>query len=342
MPEVEVVILKPESVTLTTELPGRAAVYQMAEIRPQVSGIIRKRAFTEGSEVKAGALLYQIDPDSYEVAVARAEAALAQAKAELEPIRLRAKRYGELIRSKAVSQQDYDDAQAALALAQAGIARAKAELDGARIDLRRTKVVSPISGRIGRSGITPGALVTANQPQAMALVQQLDPIYVDLTQSSTELMRLKRALATGTVQAAQTAEIRIVLEDGTPYPHPGTLKLAEASVDPGTGAVTLRAEVPNPDRDLLPGMFVRAIITEGTLNDAILVPQEAVSYDSQGNALVMAVDDGDTVAVRTVVLGQAAGSSWIVRQGLESGDRIIVSGLQIVRPGMKVRATPLP
>jgi membrane fusion protein (multidrug efflux system) len=176
----------------------------------------------------------------------------------------------------------------------------------------------------------------------MALVQQLDPIYVDLTQSSTELMRLKRALATGTVQAAQTAEIRIVLEDGTPYPHPGTLKLAEASVDPGTGAVTLRAEVPNPDRDLLPGMFVRAIITEGTLNDAILVPQEAVSYDSQGNALVMAVDDGDTVAVRTVVLGQAAGSSWIVRQGLESGDRIIVSGLQIVRPGMKVRATPLP
>lgn len=342
LPEVGVVILKPESVTLTTELPGRAAVYQMAEIRPQVSGIIQKRAFTEGSEVKAGALLYQIDPASYDVAVARAKAALASARAELEPSRLRAKRYQELIRSKAVSQQDYDEAQAALALAQARIAQAQAELDAARIDLQRTKVTSPIAGRIGRSSVTPGALVTANQPQAMAVVQQLDPIFVDLTQSSTELMRLKRALASGTVQAAQTAEIQIVLEDGTPYPHPGTLKLAEASVDPGTGAVTLRAEVPNPDRDLLPGMFVRAAITEGTLNDTLLVPQQAVTRDAQGNALVMSVNNEGTVVVRPVVLGQAAAGSWIVRQGLESGDKVIVSGLQTIRPGMQVRVAPLP
>lgn len=342
LPEVGVVILKPESVTLTTELPGRAAVYQMAEIRPQVSGIIQKRAFTEGSEVKAGALLYQIDPASYDVAVARAKAALASARAELEPSRLRAKRYQELIRSKAVSQQDYDEAQAALALAQARIAQAQAELDAARIDLQRTKVTSPIAGRIGRSSVTPGALVTANQPQAMAMVQQLDPIFVDLTQSSTELMRLKRALASGTVQAAQTAEIRIVLEDGTPYPHPGTLKLAEASVDPGTGAVTLRAEVPNPDRDLLPGMFVRASITEGTLSDTLLVPQQAVTRDAQGNALVMSVNNEGTVVVRPVVLGQASGGSWIVRQGLESGDKVIVSGLQTIRPGMQVRVAPLP
>lgn len=339
-PEVGVTILKPGSVTLTTELPGRATAYQVAEIRPQVSGIIQKRAFTEGSEVKAGALLYQIDPASYDVAVARATAALASARAELEPARLRARRYQELIRSKAVSQQDYDDAQAALALIQARVAQAQAEVEAARIDLRRTRVMSPITGRIGRSSVTPGALVTANQAQSMAVVQQLDPIFVDMTQSSTELMRLKRSLESGAMQAADTAKIKIVLEDGTPYPHEGTLKLAEASVDPGTGAVTLRAEVPNPDRDLLPGMFVRGLITAGVLDNVLLVPQQAVTRDARGNALVMVVDAESKAAPRPVVLGQASGGNWVVHQGLASGDQVIVSGVQRIRPGMPVSVTP--
>ncbi len=342
LPEVNVLVLKPTSVTLTTELPGRASAYQTAEIRPQVSGIIQKRAFTEGTEVKAGEVLYQIDPDTYDVAVARAKAALASARANLEPSRLKASRYRELVASKAVSQQDFDDAQAALALAQAQVAQAQAELDAARIDLRRTKVTSPISGRIGRSSVTPGALVTANQAQAMAVVQQLDPVFVDLTQSSTELMRLKRSLESGQVQSANAAaaQVRLTLEDGTPYPQNGTLKLAEASVDPGTGAVTIRVEVPNPGRDLLPGMFLRAVITEGTLDGVILVPQNAVTRDARGQAQVLLMDAQDTIAARPVVLDRAVEGNWIVREGLSSGDRVVVSGAQRVRPGVKVRIAP--
>jgi membrane fusion protein (multidrug efflux system) len=320
-------------------LPGRTAVYQAAEIRPQVGGIIQKRAFKEGAEVKAGELLYQIDPATYEANVAQAKASVAKAKADLEPARLKAVRYKDLIRTKAVSQQDHDDAQAALALAQANVALAQAQLAAAQIDLARTKVVSPIAGRIGRSSITPGALVTANQADAMATVQQLDPIYVDLTQSNVEMLRLKRALESGAMQAAGEAgtKVRLLLEDGSEYPLEGALQLAEASVDQATGSVTLRAVFPNPRRDLLPGMYVRAVIEEGVLAQALLVPQQSVTRNAQGQALAMVVDGENKLAARPLVLDRAVGGDWIVRQGLAAGDRVVIEGLQKARPGMQVR-----
>ena len=338
-PEVAVVTMQEREVRLTSELPGRTAVYQVAEIRPQVGGIIQKRAFTEGAEVRAGDLLYRIDPSTYEVAVARAAAAVAKAKAELEPARLKAVRYADLIRTKAVSQQDHDEVQAALALAKANVSSAQAELEAARIDLERTSVVSPISGRIGRASITPGALVTANQALALATVQQLDPIYVDLTQSNVEMLRLKRALESGSIQSAGEAatRVRLILEDGTAYAHEGTLQLAEASVDQSTGAVTLRAVFPNPKRDLLPGMYVRAVVEEGVLAKTLLVPQQAVVRNAQGQAMAMVVDAADTVAARPLELDRAVGGDWIVRQGLASGDRVVVEGLQKARPGTQVR-----
>nr|WP_051307024.1 efflux RND transporter periplasmic adaptor subunit [Desulfomicrobium escambiense] len=338
-PEVAVVTMQETDVTLTSELPGRTAVYQVAEIRPQVGGIIKQRAFTEGTEVKAGDLLYQIDPSTYEVAVAQAKAAVAKSKAELEPARLKAARYRDLIRTKAVSQQDHDEVMAALALAEANVAASQAQLDAARIDLERTRVTAPIGGRIGRSSVTPGALVTANQAQAMAAVQQLDPIYVDLTQSNVELLRLKRALASGSMQSAGEAgaKVRLILEDGSSYPLQGTLQLAEASVDQSTGSVTLRAVFPNPDRDLLPGMYVRAVIEEGVLAKAMLVPQQAVVRNAQGQAMAMVVDAGETIAARPLELDRAVGGDWIVRQGLASGDRVVIEGLQKARPGTQVR-----
>ncbi len=338
-PEVAVVTMQEREVRLTSELPGRTAVYQVAEIRPQVGGIIQKRAFTEGAEVKAGDLLYRIDPSTYEVAAARAAAAVAKAKAELEPARLKAVRYAELIRTKAVSQQDHDEVQAALALAKANVSSAQAELEAARIDLERTSVVSPISGRIGRASITPGALVTANQALALATVQQLDPIYVDLTQSNVEMLRLRRALENGSIQSAGEAatRVRLILEDGTAYAHEGTLQLAEASVDQSTGAVTLRAVFPNPKRDLLPGMYVRAVVEEGVLAKTLLVPQQAVVRNAQGQAMAMVVDAADTVAARPLELDRAVGGDWIVRQGLASGDRVVIEGLQKARPGTQVR-----
>ena len=338
-PEVAVTALEERTVTLTSELPGRTAVYQVAEIRPQVGGILQKRAYTEGAEVKAGDLLYQIDPATYEVNVARARAAVNKARAELEPARLKAARYRDLIRTKAVSQQDHDEVQAALALAEANVASAQAELDAARIDLERTRVVAPISGRIGRSAFTPGALVTANQAAALATVQQLDPIYVDLTQSNVELLRLRHALQNGSIQAAGEAgtRVRLILEDGSAYPLQGTLQLAEASVDPGTGSVTLRAVFPNPDRDLLPGMYVRAVIEEGVLAQAVLVPQQAVTRNAGGEAQALVVDDKDTVVLRKLDLDRAVGGDWVVRQGLAAGDRVIIEGLQKARPGMQVR-----
>ena len=341
-PEVAVVTMEPRDVTIRAELPGRTAVFQVAEIRPQVGGIIQKRAFAEGAEVKAGDLLYRIDPATYDVAVAQARAALARARAELEPARLKAERYRDLIRTKAVSRQDHDEVMAALALAEANVAAAEAQLQAARIDLERTRVVSPIDGRIGRSSITPGALVTANQAQAMATVQQLDPIYVDLTQSSMELLRLKRALSSGALRSAgqDSTSVRLILEDGSAYPHKGALQLAEASVDPGTGSVTLRAVFPNPDRDLLPGMYVRAVIEEGVMAQALLVPQQAVTRNAKGEAQAMVVDGDEKVALRPLELDRALGGDWIVRRGLTAGDRVIVEGLQKARPGVQVRIAP--
>lgn len=338
-PEVSVVTMQAREVRLTSELPGRTAVYQVAEIRPQVGGIIQKRAFKEGAEVKTGDLLYQIDPATYAANVAQAKASVAKAKADLEPARLKAVRYKDLIRTKAVSQQDYDDAQAALALAQANVALALAQLDAAQIDLNRTKVVSPIAGRTGRSSVTPGALVTANQAEAMATVQQLDPIYVDLTQSNVDMLRLKRALESGAMQAAGEAgtKVRLILEDGSEYPLEGALQLAEASVDQATGSVTLRAVFPNSKRDLLPGMYVRAVIEEGVLAQALLVPQQSVTRNAQGQALAMVVDAESKLAARPLELDRAVGGDWIVRQGLAVGDRVVIEGLQKARPGMQVR-----
>lgn len=338
-PEVAVVTMQEKEIRLTSELPGRTAVYQVAEIRPQVGGIIQKRTFTEGTEVKSGDLLYQIEPSTYEVAVARAKAAVAKAKAELEPARLKAVRYRDLIRTKAVSQQDHDEVQAALALAEANVAAAQAELGAARIDLERTKVLSPISGRIGRSTITPGALVTANQAQAMATVQQLDPIYVDLTQSNTELLRMKHALKSGAVQSAGEAatKVSLILEDGAVYAHEGVLQLAEASVDQSTGSVTLRAVFPNPERDLLPGMYVRAVVEEGVLASALLIPQQAVVRNAEGQPQAMVVDGEEKVAARPLELDRAVGGDWIVREGLAAGDRVVIEGLQKARPGVQVR-----
>ena len=338
-PEVAVVTMQEKEVRLTTELPGRTTAYQTAEIRPQVGGIIQKRAFTEGAEIKAGQLLYQIDPSTYAVAVARAKAAVAKAKAELEPARLKAIRYRDLIRTKAVSQQDHDEVQAGLALAEANVAAAQAELGAAHINLERTKVLSPINGRIGRSTITPGALVTANQVQAMATVQQLDPIYVDLTQSNTELLRMKHALKSGAVQSAGEAatKVSLILEDGAVYAHEGVLQLAEASVDQSTGSVTLRAVFPNPERDLLPGMYVRAVVEEGVLANALLIPQQAVVRNAQGQPLAMVVDGEEKVAARPLELDRAVGGDWIVRQGLATGDRVVIEGLQKARPGVQVR-----
>ncbi|MDY0275825.1 MAG: efflux RND transporter periplasmic adaptor subunit [Desulfomicrobium sp.] len=337
--EVTVLTVQEQEVSLTSELPGRTTAYQTAEIRPQVGGIIQKRTFIEGSEVKAGELLYQIDPAPYETVVARAKAAVTRSQAELEPARLKAKRYAELIRTQAVSQQDYDEVKAALGLCEANVASAQAELDAARIDLQRTKVVAPISGRIGRSSITPGALVTANQAQPLATIQQLDPIYVDLTQSNVELLRLRRAIQSGSVQsvAAKEAKASLMLEDGSTYALPGALQLAEANVDQDTGTVTLRALFPNPDRELLPGMYVRAQIEEGILTKAILVPQQSVSRDAQGQAQTLVVGPDNVLELRSLELDRAVGGNWIVRQGLQAGDQVVMDNLQKIRPGMAVR-----
>ncbi|BDV00672.1 MexX family efflux pump subunit [Thermodesulfomicrobium sp. WS] len=336
-PEVAVVVLREQEVRLTAELPGRATAYAVAEIRPQVTGIIQKRLFAEGTEVRAGQPLYQIDPASYRVAVASAAAALAKAKAELEPIRLKATRYAAMVRSKAVSQQDNDDAQAALALARAEVKAAEANLEAARIDLARTTVTAPISGRISRALATPGALVTANQAQSMAIIHSMDPIYVDLTQSHVELLRLRQAIASGAIQAADTASVHLILEDGYAYPLPGTLELTETMVDTSTGTVTLRAVFPNPHRMVLPGMYVRAIVEYGTIPHALCIPEEAVLRDARGAATVLIVDADDRVEMRPVELDRSIGNQWVVRSGLTSGDRVIVQGVQKIRPGMEVR-----
>lgn len=340
--EVTVTTVQEQEVILTSELPGRTTAYQTAEIRPQVGGIILKRAFAEGSEVKAGELLYQIDPAPYEVAVSRSQAALNKSKAELEPARLKAKRYAELIRTQAVSQQDYDEVKAALGLAEANVASAQAELEAARIDLQRTKVMAPISGRIGRSSITPGALVTANQAQSLATIQQLDPIYVDLTQSNVELLRLRRAIQSGNIQSVPVtkAKASLSLEDGSIYPLTGDLQLAEANVDQDTGTVTIRALFPNPDRELLPGMYVRATIEEGVLAKALLIPQQVVSHNAQGQAQTLVIGSDNILELRILELDRALGGNWIVSQGLQPNDQVVMDNLQKIRPGMAVRVTP--
>jgi len=341
-PQVGVMVIKPERATLTTELPGRTSPHLIAEVRPQVNGIIQKRLFSEGSDVKAGQVLYQIDPATYRATLASARAALARAEANLVPARLKAERYRDLVKIHAVSQQDYDDASAALQQAVADVASAKAAVETARINLDYTRVTSPISGRIGRSAVTVGALVTANQAAPLATVQELSPMYVDVTQSSAELLKLKRNLASGLLKKDGNAQarVRLLLEDGSAYPLPGTLKFSEVTVDQGTGSVTLRAIFPNPQHILLPGMFVRAEVEEGVNEQAILVPQRGVSRNQKGEATVMLVGADDKVEPRTIMVERTVGDAWLVSDGLKAGDRVILEGFQRARPGTQVKVVP--
>ncbi len=384
LPEVATVTVNPERVVLTTELPGRTCAYYVAEIRPQVSGIIQKRLFEEGSDVRAGQVLYQIDPApfqaAYENAVAnlsvarkaadRARAAVeatmagvTQKKATLDLARTNRWRFEELFKSRAVAASQRDQAvteaevaeaalrtaeaqvksdQEAAAAAEAAIQQAEAAVKAAQINLGYTRITAPISGRIGISNVTAGALATAHQGTAFATVQQIDPIYVDATQSSVNLLQLKRNIATGRINGdgPDRAKVKLLLEDGSPYPMEGTLKFSDLTVDPSTGSFTLRMVFPNPKHMLLPGMYVRAVIEEGGVDQAILVPQQGVSRDPKGNPVALLVDGSDKVEQRSLKIDRAIGNQWLITEGLNQGDRLIVEGMQRVRPGSSVKVVP--
>lgn len=342
VPEVAVVTIQPQKVMLSTELPGRTTAFRIAEIRPRVNGLILKRLFKEGSDVKAGELLYQIDPDPFEAALENAQASLARAEANLTAIQLRAKRFEELLPDRAVSQQDYDDAASSLKQVRAEIASWKAQVKTARINLEYTRITAPIPGRIGRSQVTEGAIVTAYQPLALATIQQMDPMYVDVPQSTAELLRLKRQLETGQLDqnGASQKNVTLILEDGTSYPLGGTLQFQDVTVDSTTGSVILRVVFPNPEYILLPGMFVRAVVQEGVNKQAILIPQQAVSRDPTGTPLTLIVDADSKVQQRVLTLDRTIGDSWLVTSGLKAGDRVVVEGIQRVRPGLPVKVVP--
>ena len=342
LPEVAIVTLNPERVLLTTELPGRTSAYLVAEIRPQVNGIVQERLFNEGSDVKAGSVLYQIDPAPYQAAYNNAVAALARSEANLPPIRLKAERFRELVAVKAISQQDFDNAAAALKQAEADVEYSKATVESARINLGYTRIIAPVTGRIGKSNITIGALVTAHQASPLAVVQQLDPIYVDATQSSATLLRLKRNIASGLLKGngPNQTRVKLLLEDGTAYPLEGSVKFSDVTVDPSSGSFILRMVFPNPKQILLPGMYVRAIVQEGEVDHAILVPQQGVSRDPKGNPVALIVDGSGKVQQRMITADRAIGDRWLVASGLAPGERVIVEGAQKVRPGATVKAVP--
>ncbi|NMP26150.1 efflux RND transporter periplasmic adaptor subunit [Rahnella sp. SAP-1] len=336
-PEVGVVTLKAEPLNVTTELPGRTSAFRIAEVRPQVSGIILKRNFVEGSEVKAGTSLYQIDPATYQAAYDSAKGDLAKAQASAQIAQVTVNRYKPLLGTNYISKQDYDTAASTAMQANASVIAAKAAVETARINLAYTKVLSPISGRIGKSTVTEGALVTSSQTDALATVQQLDPIYVDVTQSSNDFLRLKQELADGTLkQENGKAKVALILDNGKEYQQPGTLEFSDVTVDQTTGSITLRAVFPNPQNSLLPGMFVRARLDEGTNNNALLVPQQGITRNPRGDATAMVVGADNKVEVRTVTTTQAIGDKWVVTAGLKPGDKVIVTGLQKVKPGAQV------
>jgi membrane fusion protein (multidrug efflux system) len=385
VPEVSTVTVQPERVLLTTELPGRISAYSIAEIRPQVGGIIQTRLFEEGSEIKAGQVLYQIDPAPLQAAydnaaanlaaarraAARARAALevsrtgvVRQRAILENARVNRKRFEDLLAEGAVAASQRDQAvtdadvaeatlrstqaqvesdEEAVAAAEASIKQAEAALETARINLGYARVTAPIAGRIGKSVVTVGALVTAGQPTALATIQPLDPIYVDVTESSANLLRLKQGLASGRLKGngPQQARVKLLLEDGTLYPLEGTLKFSDVTVESSTGSFILRTLFPNPRHVLLPGMYVRAIVQEGVVEQAILVPQQAVARDPKGNPVTLIVDGSEKVAQRKIVVDRAIGDKWLVNEGLNPGDRLIVEGIQKVRPGASVKVVPL-
>jgi len=338
--EVSVVTLKSQPVHLMVELPGRTAAFRIAEVRPQVGGLIQKRLFTEGSEVKAGQLLYQIDPATYQAAFDSAKAALAKAEAQEHSARLKAERYRVLVRTKAVSEQEQVEIEANWKQAVAEMAAAKAALASARINLDYTRVAAPISGRIGKSSVTEGALVTAQQGEALATIQQLNPLYVDVNQSSTELLNLKKEVAAGVAAESDTpqSKVTVLLEDGAEYRHAGSLEFSDVTVNQTTGTVTLRAIVANPDQELLPGMFVRARIAKGQRPEALVVPAASISRNSKGQAMVMVVNKDAAVEGRIVQTGQNLGTQVLITQGLAVGEQVVVAGLQKITPGTPVKA----
>ena len=338
-PEVAVHAVTASRVSLTAELPGRTSAYLVSEVRPQVTGILQARLFEEGSDVQAGDVLYEIDPATYQASAHSAKAALAKAQANLKVVNARAARYSELVKIDAVSKQAHDEAVAELQQARADVEAAKAALEMAEINLGYTQVKAPISGRIGRSAVTPGALLNANQPEPLARIQQLDLIYVDVTQSSLELLRLRKALASGQLVSSDQARanVQLKLEDGTLYEHSGELQFSDVSVDPGTGMVTLRAVFPNPDFKLLPGMYVRAVLEEGVQQQGILAPQKGVTRNARGEATALVVNAEGVVEPRVLRVSRTVGDQWLVEDGLEVGDRVIVEGVQKVQPGMAVR-----
>ncbi|ADV00123.1 efflux RND transporter periplasmic adaptor subunit [Alicycliphilus denitrificans] len=341
-PEVGVVTLQPERRVVTTELPGRTTAFLSAEIRPQVGGIVQKRLFTEGARVAAGQVLYQLDPAPYEVALASAEAQLARARATLNTARTNARRNAELVKIDAVSRQVYDDSQAAVAQAQADAGVAAAAVEAARINLGYTRIKSPIAGLTTTSAVTPGALVTANQAAALTTVSQIDPLYVDVTQSSSEVLRLKGDLAAGRFkrEGKGDARVAIKLDDGSTYAQEAVLRFSGVQVNPATGAITLRAVVPNPDGLLMPGMYVRAVLEAGVNEQTLLAPQQAVTRDPAGNPSVLVVTPENKVERRRIATGAAVGNRWEVLSGLAAGERVLVDGAQRARPGDTVRPVP--
>jgi membrane fusion protein (multidrug efflux system) len=334
------VVVREAPVTLTVELPGRTAAFETSDVRPQVNGLVRARLFTEGDLVHAGQPLYRIDPAPYEAQVASARAALTRARASIASSQALARRYGELVKINAIARQEYENAQTGAAQARADVAAQQAALSAAQIDLARTTVRAPISGRIGRSVFTTGALVSASQAEPLATIQRLDPIYVDIQQSSADLLRLREQVIAGQVSRGGAARVRLKLETGTTYPTEGTLRFADVTVDPTTGSQTIRALFPNPNGLLLPGMFTRAELVQGTQGRAILVPQRAVSRDERGNATVLVVGAGNKAEPRSLQTARTQGDNWIVTGGLKPGDRVIVEGAMMVRPGMPVNPSP--
>lgn len=341
-PEAGVVVIKTQSVPLTAELPGRTSPFAVSEVRPQVSGIVQGRLFTEGSNVKKGQVLYRIDPAPYRATVNQAKAQVANAEASLTSLKLKAERYAQLIKLNSISQQDYDDARAAYAQAQANVQQARAQLETAQINLGYTDIKAPISGRIGRSDFTQGALVTSGQAAALATIQTLDPIYVDLTQSTADLLRLESEVKSGRANKGGplTARLTLTLEDGSAYPLEGKLQFTDITEDPTSGTVTIRAVFPNPQNILLPGMFVRAKVTQAMVPDAILVPQPGVTRDPKGGATVLVVNAENKAELRPVETGEAVGPNWLITKGLQPGDKVIVEGLQRIQPGATVRPVP--
>ncbi|HBM9256645.1 TPA: efflux RND transporter periplasmic adaptor subunit [Citrobacter freundii] len=340
-PEVGVVTLAPSSVNIKSELPGRALAFEIAEIRPQVGGIIIKRNFVEGDKVSKGESLYQIDPAPLQARLDSAKGALAKAQATANNVRLTLNRQSALIKSNYVSRQDYDTTRSQLNEAQANVAVAKADLEQATINLRYANVTSPIDGISGKSSVTVGALVTANQENSLVTVQRLDPIYVDLTQSVQDFLRLKEEKANGKIAQQQgKIPVELMLENGKPYHHTGTLEFSDPAVDETTGSVTLRAVFPNPEGEILPGMYVTALLDEGSQQNVLMVPQQGITHNEQGKATALILDQENVVQLREINAVKAVGNQWLVTAGLRPGDRVIVSGLQRIRPGSKARVLP--